>query len=101
MVLTFELDVTYEDGHTERVVADQRDLAAYEVQFGMSGPRAMSERTISVFRWLAWSALTRTGRCGLDWTAWSAVAVYVDVGDDEEAIETPDPGRPAAPDGAS
>lgn len=57
MGIKLEYDVEFEDGRIERVVADQRDCAKWEVQ-DFYDPARMHLQV----RFYAWSALTRGQR---------------------------------------
>ena len=95
-LMTWDLLAHYEDGTTESVVADQRDVAMWEVQpFGRPAGRALAECSHLLFRWLTWHALHRTKATHLRWDDWTATVVEVEIVDEPEA---PDPGNPAAPD---
>ena len=93
--LTYNLIVQLEgepDPYT--IVADQRDIAAWELEpFGCAV--ALSAHKIYSFtRYLAWHASKRINKTKLAWSKWSDVCVDVtsaDVEDDESG----DPGRPA------
>lgn len=113
-MLQFEVTVTYEDGSKVDVVADQRDVAVWEVQdialirheLELGGHRmvpmgireALATRTHSLYRFLAYRALLRSGKIdkGETFDAWSLRAVEVDPTGIEAAPV--DPGKPAAPD---
>lgn len=99
-MLTFELAVTYADGRTETVTTDQRDRAAFELQYNVAARRSMAEGNENVWRYLAWHALKRTKRTASSWGVWSEEAVDVDFTDDEEGSDA-DPGQPTAPDTSS
>jgi hypothetical protein len=99
--LLFEFAVEMDDGETFQVVADQRDVARFEVQpfgfpFGMEIEQNMGMNT---FRYLAWSAAFRQQLTRLDWPAFSDRCVEVLPPDDEEASPVPadasHPGQPA------
>jgi hypothetical protein len=96
--VTFKLEAEYEDGTTEVVVADQRDIARWEV-WEHGGPFLEYPLKVNLFfRYLAWSALVRAGGAA-DWATFSASCVEVHdtslMGDDAE-----DPGQAAASDGS-
>lgn len=108
MATLFELRAELEDGTTLDVVADQRDVAKFEVQdFGCSAVE-LSSRMATAYRYMAWSALTRRGQLPtedgkrqLTWPEWDAKCVEViDLPDDEESeakarADAEDPGQPA------
>ena len=94
----FDLDVTYDDGRTDRVTAGQREFAAWEREdFGCGSTTALVEKPALFIRFLAWSALTREGRSGEDGHAAPAFSVWergVLSVDSAETPEPPDPTRP-------
>jgi len=96
--LTYQLTVTLEgpDGPVApyEITADQRDIAAWEVQpFGC--PVAMSAtRIYSFVRFLAWHASKRKGLTKHGWDRWSDSCLYV-MHSDVEGDESADPGRTA------
>ena len=104
MATTFELRAEMEDGTTYDVVADQRDVAKFEVQdFGCSA-RDMLSRIATAYRYLAWSALTRRGEIKTPWQEFDAQCVEVtDTPDEESAVpaDAEDPGQPAPSGGSS
>lgn len=57
MGIKLEYEVEFADGHTELVVADQRDMARWEVQDAYDPARMHLQ-----VRFYAWSALTREKR---------------------------------------
>jgi hypothetical protein len=89
--LVFELDVEMEDGHTFSVVADQRDVAKFEVQpFGFPwGDKVEEKMGMGTFRFLAWSAGTRQGLTSLPWADFDAQCVEALPPDDEEGESAP------------
>lgn len=90
--ILYELRAEMEDGTTYDVVADQRDLAKWEVQdFGCPFTE-MENRAMLASRWLAWSALSRRGLIDLKWPDFDAQCV--EVGSIPEPNEA-DPGQPA------
>lgn len=105
--LLIEMRVEMEDGATHEVVADQRDIAKWEVQdFGCPFPH-IEERGHLAYRWLAWSALSRRGLTELGWPQFDAVCLEVtDVPEPEPAgdaeadaaADAVDPGRTAPSD---
>lgn len=108
--LQIELRAELDDGRTLDVVADQRDVARWEVQpFGC--PMSEWQTRINLaYRWLAWSALTRHQLLdGMTWDQFDAVCVEAsdpptdddgDQGDDDDAAGggDADPGRPGPSD---
>lgn len=110
--LVFELNVEMEDGSTYAVVADQRDIARWEVQpFGW--PVAQMEESVSMtfFRFLAWSAAFRQQLTSWKWEEFDGRCVEAmppadEEGDGEEGegkvpVDAEDPGRPAPSGGRS
>lgn len=100
MLLEFQVEM--EDGTTHDVVADQRDVAKWEVQpFGC--PMSEWDKRVNLaYRWLAWSAMTRRGMTDLKWDAFDAQCIEVrDMPEPEEPGDELDPGQPAPSEGNS
>ena len=103
--LLFELYVEMEDGTTFSVVADQRDIARWEVQpFG--GPfSGFEDKGMTGMRFLAWSAAFRQQLTTLKWEEFNDKCVEAIPPGEEEEGEVPadaeDPGRPAPSGGRS
>jgi hypothetical protein len=97
--LQFELVVEMDDGETFQVVADQRDVARFEVQpFGFPfGTQIEQNLGMSTMRYLAWSAAQRQQLTKLDWPAFNDACVEVLPPDDEESApaDADHPGQPA------
>ena len=98
MATLLEFVVEMEDGTTTDVVADQRDMAKWEIQpFGCAMSQLDSRMNLA-YRWLAWSAMSRRGMTDLKWDAFDAQCIEVrDLPDPEDAEPTDveDPGQPA------
>lgn len=96
-----ELDVEMEDGSTFSVVADQRDVARWEVQpFGCPAGEMDDSPSVTFLRFLAWSAAFRQQVTALKWDAFDAQCVEAMPPDDEEGegsapADAEDPGRSA------
>lgn len=90
----------WEEEATEpvKVRADQRDMAAFEVEFKIGMTRAMDEAQVNFFRFLAWHALRRTGKTNLKRLDWDKNVVEVEPAADEEPVG---PGSTAASEGTS
>ncbi len=106
--MTFELAVEMDDGRTFDVVADQRDIARWEVQpFGWPIVKMEDHASMGFFRFLAWSAATRQGHTTEPWADFDAHCVEAMPPDDEDGEgssgegeggvpdDADDPGRPA------
>lgn len=95
--MLFELDVELEGGTSYVVVADQRDVARWEIQpFGWPVTQIDEKASITLFRFLAWSASVRQQRTTEAWDAWSAKCIEVMPVEDEESelpADAEDPGR--------
>ena len=95
--MLFELDVELEDGTTYTIVADQRDVARFEVQpFGWPVSRIEENASMAFFRFLGWSASVRQRRTTLAWDAWSDTCLEVmPVADEESELpaDAEDPGQ--------
>ncbi len=100
--LVFELSVELDDGQEPYVVvADQRDVARWEVQdFGWPIIKMEDRASMVFFRFLAWSASFRQQRTALPWEQFDAILVEAMPVDDEEGEDAApddaeDPGQPA------
>ena len=98
--LRWEIEVELDGRPPYLVVADQRDIARWEVQpFG--GPVSQLEAmAMTAFMFLAWSASTRQGLTDLDWPGWQGVCAGAMPVDDEDgdqaaADDVGDPGKTA------
>lgn len=89
--MRFELNVEMEDGNTYQVVADQRDIAKWEVQpFGWPVSKMEEQMSMGFFRFLAWSVMTRQQLTPLKWDEFDSKCVEAMPPDDEEGEGTPD-----------
>lgn len=95
--VTIEMTVEMDGGETWSVVADQRDIAKWEVApFG--GPfTRFEDKAMTGCRFLAWSASKRQGRTQLDWEPFNDACIEaVPVEEEPDGTdEAEDPGRPA------
>jgi hypothetical protein len=98
----YPLIATMDDGSQIKVVADQRDVARWEVQpFGTSLEQARS-RSFTFLRFMAWNAARRGGLTKLPWERFDDECADVDVEAGAViAADAEDPGRPVALDGTS
>lgn len=89
----YSMVVEMEDGTTSTVEADQRDVAAWEMQpFGTSG-NDMGQRIHLAMRFMAWHCLKRTKQTKHAWDAFNEQCVEVhDAGGGNDAA---DPGQTA------
>lgn len=85
--IQFEIEVQMEGGEQFTVVADQRDLARYEVQ-----PFYSLARRMTMMRFLGWSASYRQGRTKLPWEKFDEQCV--EAGDPAEEDTVLDPTQP-------
>ena len=93
--MLFELDVEMEDGEKYVIVADQRDVAIWEVQpFGWPVSQIEVRASMVFFRFLAWSASVRQQKTAEPWDAWSKRCIEVMPVDDEESTVPDDAGDP-------
>jgi hypothetical protein len=94
MPIQLEFRVVMDGGKEHNVVADQRDLARWQVQ----DFAADKGRDIVMVRFLGWSAMTRQGLTKASWDTFNEIDC-VDVSDvsgaegDDESL---DPGQPGA-----
>lgn len=87
--MLIELRAEMEDGTTYDVVADQRDVAKWEIQDFGCPFSDIDSRSMLALRWLAWSALTRRGLIELKWDEFDAQCIEAgDPGDGEEPKES-------------
>lgn len=97
------LVVYYEDGHEDRVVADQRDIVIFERLKQCGFAKALEDMPITLFRHLAFDALVRTGQLSKAGKSapradWEATVIAVEPEDDEDEVAEADPGNPEATD---
>lgn len=93
MAITFTYRATLEGGDTFEVTADQRDIAAFELEpFGVAFDQAAS-RPYTFARYLTWHAAKRRALTKLTWAEFSDQCVEIDFVDEEADA---DPGHPAA-----
>lgn len=92
--IAIELRAEMEDGTVHNVVADQRDVARWEIQDFGTPFSLIDSRIHMAMRWLAWCALRRRGETKLPWEKFDAQCVEAEslAVDDEEADG---PGAPA------
>lgn len=88
--LTFNIEVEMEDGTAYRVTADQRDLVRWERHPDGGAVTAANRHTCQ--RFLAWSALQRTGETILKWPLWDARCVEALEKEADTADDAGDPG---------
>lgn len=97
--MLIELQAEMEDGTTHKVVADQRDIAKWEVQDFGCPFSDLDSRPMLALRWLAWSALKRRGEVDLTWDEFDAKCIEAGQLDDDEESALPadagDPGQTA------
>lgn len=95
--MLFEMNVEMDGGEAYTVVADQRDVARWEIQpFGWPISRLEDQMSMQFFRFLAWAASVRQQRTADGWEVWSAKCVEVMPVEDEESelpADAEDPGR--------
>ena len=91
--MLIELRAEMEDGTTHDVVADQRDIAKWEVQDFGCPFSDLDSRPMLALRWLAWSALKRRGMVDMTWDEFDAQCI--EAGDpDEESAQPADANNP-------
>ena len=94
-MMRFQYRATMEDGSTLDVMADQRDIAAWEVSPNGCSFLEVVHRPFAYARYVAWHAAKRSGQTTMDLATWEAKCVEVDsLGDEEE--DSADPGQPIA-----
>ena len=101
-LMVFELNVEMDGAEPYRVIADQRDIARWEVQsFGWPFSQFEEKASMGLFRFLAWSASVRQQRTQDTYEAWSArciEALPVDDEESEQPADAADPGQTEAQD---
>ena len=101
MRMMFELSVLMDDGAEHQVVADQRDIARWEVQpFGWPIIKLEEQASMMFFRFIGFSAMIRQRLTTATWDEFNEHCVEVMPVDDEDGEGTVpddagDPGRPA------
>jgi hypothetical protein len=95
--MLFELQVEMDDGATYRVVADQRDVARWEVQpYGWPVAKIEDRMSMLFCRFLGWSAASRQQLTVLSWEDFDGQCVEaLPVEEDGLADDAADPGRTA------
>jgi hypothetical protein len=96
MSATFmHLNVHLEGGATVAVVSDQRDQRTFEMKRGVGFTNALESMPISLFRYLAFFALKRTGDLPADakFTEWDNTVIEV-----EPVMEDGEESNPLSPD---
>lgn len=96
--MLFELEVEMEGQPTYLVVADQRDVARWEIQsFGWPIVKIEEQASMTFFRFLAWAASVRQQLTTDGWEDWSRKCVEVMPPDEDEESTIPadavDPGQ--------
>ena len=96
--MTQDLDIWFEDKDEPlQVRADQRDMAAFELEYKIGTSKAIDEMPMTFFRYLGWHAARRLGKIPTDAKreAWLEAVVAIEPPDDE--VLTPaDPTKPEA-----
>lgn len=93
---TFDLEVWVENQEEPLSVrADQRDMAAFELEHKIGVSRALDEMQMVFFRYIGWHAMRRLGKidAGIGKDKWLENVISIEVADDEEPVG---PGSPAA-----
>lgn len=93
MLLSTRFTAYHEDGSTTEGEFDQRDVVAFELEFG----RAINEVPTLYVRYSAWHALKRTGREPGPWAKWTATCIAVNTvaGREAEGEQRAHPGLTA------
>lgn len=93
--MRLSLRVSYLDGSAVDVVTSAADLVRFEEAFSRSIAKLETELRFTDLAWLAWHALKRQGKTGLDFDAWIDTLDSVEFGSPEEAeivpLESPQP----------
>lgn len=95
--ISIPLTAVMTDGTEHKVVVDQRDVAAFELEHRISFTRVHTECLAAFMRWTAWHAARRTGVID-GRTKFAQFNEQLEYATDEEEKETPaepDPTKPA------
>lgn len=81
-----------------KVRADQRDMAAFELEYKVGTSTAIENMSMVFFRYLGWHAARRTGKIPADTKRdeWLDTVIGVEPPDDDEGTIIADPTKPAA-----
>lgn len=98
--MIFDLEV-WVDGSDEPILvrADQRDLAAFELEYRQGTEYGFKNMTMVFMRYIAWAALKRLGKTEDSFDYWTETVVSVEEQDEEQDDEddvAADPTSPAA-----
>ena len=103
--MIFDLEIYYQDrDDVDQVRADQRDMAAFELEYRMGTTTALEQRTVTFLRYIGWHAMRRTGRTDERFDRWEKPVTSVSEPDDDkpesddddgEVIREADPTNPA------
>jgi hypothetical protein len=95
----FDLEIWF-DGQEEPTTlrADQRDLAAFELEYRMGIQRAIEEMPMTFYRYIGWHAARRLGKVdpGLSRDDWLKDVVSIEEPDEDEDEES-NSGNPTNP----
>ena len=92
----FDLEIWVENQEKPlEVRADQRDMAAFELEHRIGVSRALDDMQMVFFRYIGWHAMRRTGKidAAIGKDKWLENVISVEVADDEEPVG---PTSPAA-----
>ena len=78
--MRIEFTITYADGTAAEATASVADQVAFEQATDRSIARLADDFRLTDACWLAWHALHRTGKTGLDFDAWLATVDGVEFG---------------------
>jgi len=95
-MMRFEFVAVMEDGARYPVVADQRDIAAFEIHPDGCSFREYLTRPFTFARFCSWHALVRQRTVDMSWTDFDAACVEVETKDEDEPADAEDPGQPVA-----
>jgi len=102
--ITTDLEIWIDDQDEPILVrADQRDMAAFEVEYRIGTTKAIDEMSMTFFRYLGWHAARRTGKIQRksdgtlpDRDEWLDTVIGVEPVDEEETLVQANPTTPAA-----
>lgn len=90
--LQIKLAAEMENGTTHEVVADQRDVAAWEAH---TNGWDIATHAHMAARFLTWHALNRTKKTAMNWERFNSLlieAAYSEDEDDDSPLDSPNPG---------
>lgn len=94
--ISIPMTAVMHDGTEHRVMVDQRDVAAFELEHRISFTRVHTECLAAFMRWTAWHSLRRTGKID-GRTKFAQFNEELDYASDEEPSEGSEETDPTLP----